>query len=85
MAASVTSGDVDLYVTVLDSRYPTTLDFDYSSTKQGPDDILITSNDAFWSNNGYNTSYGVLFMVGVVANTPNVNYTLLMTGPNHYA
>jgi hypothetical protein len=47
----------------------------------GPDNIVISSNDLFWNISGYNKSNGVLFMVGVKANTPGVSYTLLMQGP----
>lgn len=73
--------DVDLYVSVLDGRFPTSDDYDFASTYIGPDNIYIYSNMTFFANAGYNLTNGILFMVGVKALTPNVSYTLMMTGP----
>jgi len=64
--------DVDLYVTVLDGRFPVSDDYDFSSTNLGPDSIVVNSNDYFFNSSGYNKSNGVLFMVGVKALTKNV-------------
>jgi hypothetical protein len=76
-----TTSDVDLFVTMFDGRFPTSIDFDFQSTNQGADDILIKYNDPFFTSSNYNTSNGMLFMVGVKALTPNANYTLVMNGP----
>lgn len=37
--------NADLYVSVMDGRYPTETDFDYKSTKIGADFIRISSKD----------------------------------------
>lgn len=74
--------DVDLFVSVLDGRYPIDSDYDFYSDNQGPDDIYISSTDNIWTQNSYNKSHGVLFVVGVKALTANANYTLVMIGPN---
>ena len=75
---------MDLFVSVIDARYPTSEDYDYSSTNLGPDSVIIRPNDTFWANSGYNTSYGVVFVIGVKALTSNANYSLMMTGPSRY-
>jgi len=36
--------DVDLYVTVMDGRYPTEHDYDFKSTNQGSDWVTLSSN-----------------------------------------
>ena len=84
MNRSGSQQDVDLFISVLDARYPTSEDYDYSSNNLGPDDVIIRSNDSFWANSGYNASYGVVFVIGVKALTENVNYSLMMTGPSRY-
>lgn len=77
-------GDVDLYVSVMDARYPTSEDYDFKSDNMGPDDVAIRSTDEIWTKSGYNKIYGIIFVVGVKALTDNVNYTLIMTGPRRY-
>jgi hypothetical protein len=69
-------------VTTLDGRYPISEDYDFASENLGPDDIYISSQSSFFNESGYNLTNGILFMVGVKANTPNATYTLMMTGPN---
>jgi hypothetical protein len=73
--------DADLFVSVIDGRFPVDSDFDFSSSMLGPDNLVISSTDLFWNISGYNKSDGVLFIVGIKAITPNVSYTLLMQGP----
>jgi hypothetical protein len=73
--------DADLFVSVIDGRFPVDSDFDFSSSMLGPDNLVISSTDYFWNISGYNKSDGVLFIVGIKAITPNVSYTLLMQGP----
>lgn len=70
-----------MYVSALDGRYPVSGDYDFASENLGADDIYINSLDGFFDDAGYNKSNGILFMVGVKAITPNVTYTLMMTGP----
>ena len=53
---------------------PTDADFDFTSNNIGPDNLVVSANDTFFSSRGYNTSYGVMFVVGVKALTDNVNY-----------
>jgi len=59
-------------------------DFDFSSTNQGADSILIRSSDPFWGKAGYNPSFGIAFVVGVKALSDGASYSLLMTGPGRY-
>ena len=76
--------DADLFMSVLDGRFPVSNDYDFASTNLGPDNIIINSNSTFFSNQGYNKSNGILIMVGVKAITSNVSYTLMMQGPYIY-
>lgn len=76
--------DVDLFVSVIDGRYPTAEDYDFKSDFLGPDDVIIRSNDSFWQRKGYFRQFGVLIMVGVRGNVDRANYTLMMTGPQRY-
>lgn len=75
------TADVDLFVSVVDARYPTSEDYDFKSDNMGADDVYIRSSDDFWTKSGYNKMVGIVFVVGVKAMTPNVKYTLMMTGP----
>ena len=69
--------NADLFVSVMDGRYPTETDFDYKSTKVGADFIRISSNDSFFQqNSGWNPKVGVTVVIAVVARTENINYTL---------
>ena len=49
VAASVRSGsslaDVDLYISAIDARRPTSEDFDFKSDNRGADDIILRSSD----------------------------------------
>ena len=74
--------DVDLFVSAKDARYPLSDDFDFKSDNKGPDDIIISSTDTFWVQHGFNKSGGIVFVIGVKAMTDNVNFTLVMLGPN---
>jgi hypothetical protein len=66
----------------LDGRYPVADDYDFASENMGADSIFINSTDSFFDNAGYNKSNGILFVVGVRALTDNVQFTLMMSGPN---
>ena len=76
--------DVDLFVTVLDAREPTSEDYDFKSDNIGPDDIYVRSTDDIWAKKGYNKAQGIVFVVGVKALTDNANFTLLMAGPTRF-
>jgi hypothetical protein len=74
--------DVDLYVSILDGRFPVSEDYDFASENMGADSVFINSTNSFFDDAGYNKSNGILFMVGVKALTDGVNFTLMMSGPN---
>ena len=76
------SGDPDLYVSLMDGRFPTEEDFDYRSNQLGADSIRIENydNSTIWKQRGWNVSAGVVVVVGVKVNKP-MNYTLLLTTP----
>lgn len=46
VSASILSqgGDVDLFVSAIDARSPTSDDYDFASQNNGPDDIVISPN-----------------------------------------
>jgi hypothetical protein len=50
---SESQADVDLFVSALDARYPSSEDFDFKSDNLGADDVIIRSTDPFWEKNGY--------------------------------
>lgn len=78
-------GDADLYISVMDGRYPTEDDFDYYSDMVGTDFVEVGSNDHIFSQpvgqNGWNDDVGVVFVIGVMSYTENVDYTLSIKGP----
>jgi hypothetical protein len=47
ISASILSqgGDVDLFVSAIDARNPTSDDYDFASQNNGPEDIVISSNN----------------------------------------
>ena len=69
----------------MDGRPPTSDDNDWFSNNNGPDDVYITNNDTMFALKNWNTSNGVLFIVGVKALTDNASYSLVMSGPSRYA
>lgn len=74
-----------MFVSVLDARKPTSQDNDFYSDNFGADEIKINSNNQIFLRNGYNTSNGVIFVVGVKALTSNVTYSIIMSGPTPYS
>lgn len=76
--------DVDLYVSMVDGRNPVDFDFDISSNNVGPDNVVASANDTFFQQKGYNTSFGVMMVVGVKALTNNANFQLIMYGSDAY-
>ena len=69
-------------MSMMDGRFPITEDYDLASENFGPDDISISSNSTWFRDRRYNTSAGIMFVVGVKAKTANTNYTISMFGPN---
>jgi hypothetical protein len=75
---SETGNDPDLFVSVMDGRYPVAEDYDFASHMRGADSVQIASNDTFWKLNGWNTSAGVVVVVGVRL-VDSGNYTVLLS------
>lgn len=74
--------DFDLYISVFTGKLPTETDFDFKSERNGPDHILIGSDDPLFSNRQQLMQSGpsrILFIVGVRGQG---DYTLLNYGPN---
>jgi hypothetical protein len=72
--------DPDLYVSVMDGRFPTETDYDFKSDLSGADSITIRANDSFWARNGWNHSAGVTVVVGV-KQAKKGDYTLILSSP----
>ena len=71
--------DFDLYVTVLDGRYPTETDYDFSSTNMGADIVFITSEQTT------KAASGLLVMVGVRAlQDEEADFSLFVNGPKPF-
>lgn len=61
----------------MDGRYPVVEDYDFASYMKGADSVQIRSNDTFWELNGWNTSAGVVVVVGVRQMDAG-NYTIVL-------
>jgi hypothetical protein len=68
----------------MDGRPPSSDDNDWYSDNVGPDDVYITNKDQMFAMKNWNTSNGILFIVGVKALTDNATYSLVMSGPSRY-
>ena len=79
---SETGNDPDLFVSVMDGRFPVAEDYDFRSIMDGADSVQIRSNDTFWHLNGWNTSAGVVVVVGVRMSEAG-NYTLVLSSQMH--
>ena len=84
VSPSSQNADVDLFVTAIDGRMPVDNDYDWVSNNVGPDDVFINSTDNFWRYRNYNTSNGIMFIVGVKALTDNASFSLMMSGPRKF-
>ena len=73
--------DVDLYLSLMDGRFPISEDYDFASENMGPDDISVNSSYSWFRDRNWDTQYGVMFVVGVKARTANVSFNLVMLGP----
>jgi hypothetical protein len=60
--------DADMYVTVLDGRYPTENDFDFKSTNVGADQVIIRGNYSLFDTDhldAINPDHGLIIVVGI--------------------
>lgn len=75
-------GDPDLYVSLMDGRWPTEDDFDLISASDGADSIRIEkyANSTMWHRRGWDPAYGVVVVVGVRVDQP-MTYTVVLTRP----
>ena len=69
----------DLYITLMDGRWPTQDDFDMHSTMQGSDFVRISSDLTIWDEHGWDTQAGIVVVVGVKTITLDEPYILLLT------
>ena len=69
----------DLFVTLMDGRWPTLNDYDLRSTVQGADSVRIASDMPIWTEHGWNTSSGVVVVVGVKVANSATPYDLILT------
>ena len=57
VATSIRGGsalaDVDLFISAIDGRRPSSEDFDFKSDNRGADEIMIRSSDPLWQRKGY--------------------------------
>jgi hypothetical protein len=66
----------------MDGRLPIDTDYNWASDNLGADDVYINNTDLFWKENSeFNSSNGILFVVGVKALVDNASYSLMMNGP----
>ena len=68
MGVTTYGADFDLYVSVMDGRYPTEDDYDYKSTNLGADSILISSEDALLQHtneDSWDAKKGMVVVIGV--------------------
>ena len=63
----------------MDGRFPTAEDFDMASTLLGADTIRISSKDSLWARRGWDTSAGVVVVVGVALKSQNDPYAVILT------
>lgn len=76
------TGDPDLYVSLVDGRFPTETDYDLISKQAGADSVRIENyaNSTIWAERGWDVSAGVVVVVGVRVDKP-MNYSLILTKP----
>lgn len=84
IAVAGDGGDPDLFITLMDGRFPSSDDYDLVSQKKGADFIEINSNSPIWTQKGWKTKYGVTAVIGVRTRSAT-NYTLIMNKPGNIA
>ena len=70
MGVKTIGADFDLYVSVMDGRYPTETDYDFKSTNYGADSILLSSDDPKFQHtnaDSWDPSVGMVVVIGVRA------------------
>ena len=86
MGVKTYGADFDLYVSVMDGRYPTEDDYDYKSTNLGADSILISSEDALLQHtneDSWDPSKGMVVVIGVKSlQDEEAEFSLVMNGPD---
>ena len=79
------NSDADLYISVMDGRFPTEEDYDYMSDLIGTDFIRISSTDNIFTQGGSASSWdpkvGIMIVIGVYSRTENIDYSLTVNGP----
>lgn len=86
MGIKTEGADFDLYVSVMDGRYPTEHDFDFSSTNFGADSIFLSSDDPMFRRSNphsWNPAVGMVVVIGVKSlQEEEAEFSLVMNGPN---
>lgn len=61
------SGDPNLFISLMDGRFPTATDYDLMSNMPGADSVRIENyaNSTIWAERGWNVKAGVVVVVGV--------------------
>ena len=85
MGIKTEGADFDLYVTVMDGRYPTEADYDFKSTNYGADSVLLSSEDPMFQHSNaasWDPSVGMVVVVGVKSlQDTSADFSLVMNGP----
>ena len=63
----------------MDGRFPTVKDYDLFSQMTGADYISINNQLPLWRENGWNTSAGVVVVVGVKKASEDEKYVVLLS------
>ena len=78
--------DFDLFVSVMDARYPVENDYDFKSTNFGADTVYLSSEDPVFGNSNsdsWDPSYGMVVVVGVQAlQDYEAEFSLIYNGPS---
>ena len=74
----------DLYVSLMDGRYPILTDSDIKSEMFGADFISISSSLSIWRERGWDTTVGVVVVVGVKKSSADEPYIVMLTSPESY-
>ena len=87
MGITTLDADFDLFVSVMDGRYPTDIDLDYSSTNLGADSIFLSSDDPKFqrsNKDSWNPAVGMVVVIGVKSlQEEEAEFSLVMNGPKY--
>lgn len=85
MGIKTLGADFDLFVSVMDGRYPTENDYDFKSTNLGADSIFLSSDDPVFQHSNpdsWDPKVGMVVVVGVKSlNEGEADFSLAMNGP----